>query len=545
MKQQLIRFMALAAVAAVLAAPRPAKAQARTISTGLTNIVAASSGGRVLNVTSTLDNDPDFSAKNLIDGQIFNPVNNTGSKGWASNKFDPINMESVTLGFKDNNLHKIGRLVLNPATNVAPERWAKDIEVQVSTDSAEGPYTAVAQLTLRRSPIPQAFPILPADARFVRLVFRSNWGSDRAVALGEVEIYEAIDTSDPLGELINRLEGAVNELHNYRKTQIDASNAGGQVLTATPASFDPSAFSPATVQMIQMMDSDAGRFPVSNQNIAAAKNGGRVLAYSSTYDNDPAYGPDKLIDGQNFSITDGKGSFGWSSEGFEPGKQYVTLGFKDDRIKLVGKVVLNPASNQSDLRWARRIDLQVTSGSFKDGPWRTVATFNLKSEPTNQDFLIRPVEAKYVRLVFQANGPGILLPNADPNVNSDRAVSLGEVEIYEAVSSGDQLVALIGKFDQILLDLKTLRERQVQAANAQANAGFDSAPPAAAPAAKVAPVAAKPAPKAATPNTDLSPTVLAPQVSPKPPVRATPAKGSGPRIRSKAEIAVRPAQTIS
>ena len=75
---------------------------------------------------------------------------------------------------------KLGRIVLNPTTDLPPERWAKDIEVQVSTDSAEGPYQPVAQLTLRQKAEPQGFDILPVEARFVRLQFRSNYGSRTA-----------------------------------------------------------------------------------------------------------------------------------------------------------------------------------------------------------------------------------------------------------------------------------------------------------------------------------------------------------------------------
>ncbi len=443
-------------VAMALWAPL-AHAQAR-IATDLTNIAASANGGRVLSVTSTLDNDATYAGKNLIDGEVFDGARQSGSKGWASDKFDPINMDTVTLGFAGNEVRKIGKIVLNPTAAVTPERWAKDVEVQISSETAEGPYTAVAQLTLKRSPEPQSFNLLPVDARFVRLVFRSNWGSDRAVALGEVEIYEAIDTSDPMGQLIVNLEGAVLDLKRYRQTQIESSNAGGTVVAPVKAKKPLSA---ATVQMVQMVGGgDLGRFPVSRTNIALGKNGGKIVAYSSVFGNDPNYGPDKLIDGDNFRQADGQGSAGWASEGFQPGKQFVTIGFAGDRTRLVGKVVLNPVSNQPDLRWARRVDVQATSGNAIEGPYRSVATINLRSEPINQEFIFRPVEAKYLRFVFLANGPGVVLPGTDPAVNSDRAVSLGEIEVYEAVSTGDQLDTLISRFSQVLADLKTLRRSQ-------------------------------------------------------------------------------------
>jgi hypothetical protein len=372
-------------------------------------------------------------------------------------------MDMVTLGFAGNELRTLGKIVLNPTVDLTPERWAKDIEVQVSTESAEGPYTAIAQLTLKRDAAPQEFQLLPVPARFVRLMFRSNWGSDRAVGLGEVEIYEAIDGSDPMGGVINRLESAVNDLKRYRQVQSEGGTAGAAAApAAAPQPASTRGRTPgARVQRTQLVEGEATKaFPSANLNIAAAKNGGKIMAYSTTFNNDAKYGPDKLIDSQNYSPADDKGSFGWASQGFEPGKEYVTLGFAEDRVKLIGKITINPVSNQSDLRWARRIDVQATSGSFKDGPWKTVTTINLRPEATNQDFVIRPVEAKYLRFILQANGPGVVLPNADPNVNSDRAVSLGEIEVYEAVAGNDQLESLASRFNQVLIDLKTLRSRQ-------------------------------------------------------------------------------------
>jgi hypothetical protein len=303
----------------------PAQAQ-RVLPTDTTNIAAAASGGKIVNVTSTLDNDDKLSANNLIDGKAWNGKN--GSEGWASNQFDPVNMDSVTIGFSGTTPRRIGKLVINPASSVAPERWAKDIEVQVSTESAEGPFRAVAQLTLRKAGEPQEFLILPVPARFVRLMFRSNWGSDRAVALGEVEIYEAITNTEPMGQVIAQLEGTINELKRYRQTQVELGNAGG---SATVRQSALEGMSPATIQLIQSTTGGMA-LPVSNVNIAAASNGGKIVDSSSTFINDPAqggdpaFGPEKLIDGRNYT---GKAddSFGWASQGFAPGRQFVTIGF--------------------------------------------------------------------------------------------------------------------------------------------------------------------------------------------------------------------------
>jgi len=436
----------------LLALPLAASAQTRSIDT--VDIASRVNGGRVLASTSTLDNDKAYDADNLISGTVWAGPNSK-IRGWASNKFDPITRDSVTLGFSGNRLVNIGKLVLNPATDLPRERWAKDIEVQTSTETVDGPWTPAAQITLKQSASAQEFPILPTPARFVRLVFRSNYGSDRAVALGEVSIYEAIDTSDPVGGLISRLESAISDLRRYREIQLEGGNGGGQIVSANATGV----LAPATLQLVQLLGEGEGRVPVGKTNIALAKNGGKIMAYSSIFDNDPTYGPDKLIDGDNFNPATGKGSSGWSSQGFLPGREYVTIGFAQDRTRLIGKLVLNPVSNQSDLRWARRVQVEATTGSFKDGPWKEVAALNLKDEGVNQEFLIRPIEAKYLRFIFAANGPGINLPNADPNVNSDRSVSLGEIEVYEATTNNDQLGALISRFNGVLTDLKTLRRK--------------------------------------------------------------------------------------
>ena len=453
-------------------AAQPGHADTKVWPTDLTNIAAAANGGRIISRSSVIDDDPKYTADNLIDGQVFDAARNTGSFGWASNKYDPINMEYVTIGFKDNVAKRIGKIVLTPTANVVPERWGKDIEVAVSTQSAEGPFQPVAQITLRNAAERQEFVILPTNARFVQLRFRSNWGSDRAVALGEVELYEAIDTKDPMGQLIGRLESAINELKRYRQAQVEGGNSGGALANASSgegstlirnANLDGAM---ATLQLVADVIGGTTRQPISATNIAAAKNGGKIMDYSSIFVSnkdegpDPAYKPENLIDGEVYQQKDDKGTYGWASQGFEPGREFVTIGFRGDRTRLIGKLVINPTSAQSALRWARTIDVQVTDGSAKQGPFRTVTTIRVRSDAVNQEFVIRPVEAKYVRFVFTANGPGdVVLPGARPEVNSDRAVSLGEIEIYEPSSSGDKIDQLISQFNQVLIDLKLLHKR--------------------------------------------------------------------------------------
>jgi hypothetical protein len=460
------------AVAASVFLCGAAQAQAPVYPTDLTNIAAASNGGHIVESTSTFENNEDWSAKNLIDGQVYDGATKSGSLGWSSNKYDPINMDAVTLAFAGDASKLLGKIVLNPDAAVPPERWAKDIEVQVSNGTAEGPYRTAALLTLRREAKPQAFLILPTTAKYVRFLFRSNQGSDRAVALGEIELYEAIPQTDAIGQLIARMQQAINELKQYRELDVQRRNgstvasADGGVQNVFGGTGAPSA---ATLQLVQLMVKDGDpTFPISAINIAAEKNGGKIMNYSSLFGNDPNFAPKNLLDGKNFDPKNEKSSWGWSSEGFTPGREFVTLGFGDDRPHLIGKLVLNPSSNQALLRWARRIDVQATSGSAQDGPWRTITTINLRPEPVNQEFLLRPLEAKYLRFVFQANGPSdINLPGLTPGVNSDRAVSLGEIEVYEASSSANVLDAVIGRFEGILTDLKNLRKAEATTATSK------------------------------------------------------------------------------
>ena len=460
-KQQLVAFSA----AALALTGSNAGAQTTVYPTDIENIAAAANGGRIVGATSTFESSPEWDAKNLIDGQVHDAKENTGSFGWSSNKFDPISSDSVTIGFPDNAIKRIGKIVINPTTPLAPERWAKDIEIQVSTDAAVGPYRSAGIVTLRREAKPQTFLLLPVNAKFVRLVFRSNQGSDRATALGEVEIYEAISTASPMGQVIASMEQAVTELKQYRELEVRRRNSGvlsqGEARGSVSNAELPTTFSPATLQLVQMaVREEQSTFPVSNVNIAAAQNGGKVMNYSSLFENNDTFNVRNLIDGKVFNPRnpqDPQSSAGWASEGFTPGREFVTLGFGDDRTHLLGKIVLNPSSNQAVLRWARRVDVQVTSGSAKDGPWRLATTLNLRTDPVNQEFLINPIEAKYVRFVFQANGPAdINLPNMIPGVNSDRAVSLGEIEVYEATAALNVLDAVIGRFESILHDLKKL-----------------------------------------------------------------------------------------
>ena len=71
----------------------------------------------------------------------------------------------------------------------------------------------------------------------MKLRFRTNYGSDRAIALGEVQIFEAIDTNEGIGGTIGRLEATINELEKWRKSQQEAGPGAAMHLVSTPGSI--------------------------------------------------------------------------------------------------------------------------------------------------------------------------------------------------------------------------------------------------------------------------------------------------------------------
>ena len=293
--------------------------------------------------------------------------------------------------------------------------------------------------------MPQEFKFYPVPVRFLRLVVRTNYGSDRAVALGEIEVYETIDAGDPLGGAIARLDETINDLKQFQKTQLEMDKSTGR-----PGGIAPSA----------------------SVNIVAPASGGKVLAVSSTFESergkgpDPAYAKENLIDGKTFLFKEPKNSSaGWASQGFAPGEQWVTLGFKDNSIQPIGKIVINPTSDQQRERWARRIDVQVSNDDWKDAAsFRTVATLRVNTKnPVPQPFAVGPFEARYVRLVFMANGIGGLeLEGGISDVESNRAVALGEIEIYPPLISSGELESMISRFSLVLTDLKKVRRIRLE-----------------------------------------------------------------------------------
>lgn len=90
----------------------------------------------------------------------------------------------------------ISHLAFNPFTTEEPDRWAKDVEVQVSTEGPKQGFQSLGVFTLhnrihvdRNKPLPdQIFAVTPAQARFIKLILHKNHGGSY-IQLGKFKAY--------------------------------------------------------------------------------------------------------------------------------------------------------------------------------------------------------------------------------------------------------------------------------------------------------------------------------------------------------------------
>lgn len=192
---------------------------------GTTNLLLAANGGSVVAFSGEMLDEnkqpvPQWRVTNLIDGKYVTGTNRPeDSHGWSTNAApkpgDPV---WIIFAFKDQKTRLVTRVVIDPTTVDPPVigRWARDFELYASATSKDGPWALVKGGRLLNKPIRQTFDFLPVEARYLKLVITSNWGSDRFVELGEVECYEALAGEDTLDQLIIRFENLLRDLKRYR-----------------------------------------------------------------------------------------------------------------------------------------------------------------------------------------------------------------------------------------------------------------------------------------------------------------------------------------
>ncbi len=199
------------------------------ISAGGTDLAAAEMGGRIVAFSSQAVDEngkvmPEWQVTNLIDGKhVLGTYTPADSYGWSSQHVpSEESPEWVVIAFANDQTRLLRRIVIDPATDDPAfiGRWVRDVELQVSTTTPEGPYKTVGRFLVVNKPIEQHFDFLPVEARYVRLVITSNHGSDKCVEMGEVEIYEAIVGDSALDDVIIRLENLLQELKRFRDFQL-------------------------------------------------------------------------------------------------------------------------------------------------------------------------------------------------------------------------------------------------------------------------------------------------------------------------------------
>jgi von Willebrand factor type A domain/F5/8 type C domain len=149
-------------------------------------------------------------------------------------------------------------------------------------------------------------------------------------------------------------------------------------------------------------------------NIAAAKEGGRIVDFTSEF-NQTDWAVKNLIGGDP--------KRGW--EGTSNGPHAVVIDFRDEQIAEIEDIVVNPYTSGNAENWATEVEFH-TSLTY---PWKgytSIGQMTLKPEGTDQVFsLPTPVRARYVKVVFKSNGGGVYMEAGKVQVMG-RLVGQGE-----------------------------------------------------------------------------------------------------------------------
>jgi VWFA-related protein len=192
------------------------------------NVLAAAQGTRILFATSQYDAST-WAAKNLIDEAIGQ------NRGYASSDNKP---QEILLELPQT--ARISQIIVDPYTNESEDNWAKDIEVWVSNSDPHGEFTKAGAFTLNNTRLEsqdpayslteQEFPIAPSQARWVRLLLKSNHGGGY-LELGEVKVMGYF-TKDQVASprLRNVLSAESGGKIVYFTSQYDASWAAANLI---------------------------------------------------------------------------------------------------------------------------------------------------------------------------------------------------------------------------------------------------------------------------------------------------------------------------
>jgi len=150
----------------------------------LKNVVAEENGGKLVYFTSQY-NDSDWAAKNLIDGQVGQ------GHGYCTSDSKPAEVVFVLPS-----VTTITQVAFTPFTVEDVGNWAKEVEVQVSTQGPKQGFKSMGKFTLHNrqnvdhsKPLPdQVFKIEPVQAKFIKLMLLKNYGGSY-LQMGEFKAF--------------------------------------------------------------------------------------------------------------------------------------------------------------------------------------------------------------------------------------------------------------------------------------------------------------------------------------------------------------------
>jgi len=141
-----------------------------------TMVISTVLGGKVLSATSAQEGYPE---KRLIDEYV-----GTGFPGWRST--DATVPQEIVI--EPGQPTRVEKVILTQQPNEPPETFVREFEVQVATDSPDGPWRSVGRWTLSQSLDPQKFLFDAVQARWIKLRVLSNYGGPYS-SLGEFDAY--------------------------------------------------------------------------------------------------------------------------------------------------------------------------------------------------------------------------------------------------------------------------------------------------------------------------------------------------------------------
>lgn len=155
------------------------------------NLAHQGLGGKVVSATSQANNTY-WSKDGLNDGFGYGGENCKPACGWASsdNKFP----QEIVFLFNQNRSARLKAMVLDCQSCSGDENCLSSlprmVEVWVSEQSPDSGYKLAATRQLRPVAARQAIPLSGIQAKYLKLIIKSNYGGSRRTQLAEVEIIE-------------------------------------------------------------------------------------------------------------------------------------------------------------------------------------------------------------------------------------------------------------------------------------------------------------------------------------------------------------------